>query len=131
MAHNTKVPNSSSTKLQHDEIKDNKSNQKVPFYMLFTFADRIDVTLMIIGIISAVANGLTQPFITLIFGKLINTFGSTVPSHIVKQVSKVHYICCMLLISLVSLFFTFNSTLIWCKCTIYLRVFLQGFSEVK
>ncbi|XP_027187861.1 ABC transporter B family member 9-like isoform X2 [Cicer arietinum] len=89
MAHNTKVPNSSSTKLQHDEIKDNKSNQKVPFYMLFTFADRIDVTLMIIGIISAVANGLTQPFITLIFGKLINTFGSTVPSHIVKQVSKV------------------------------------------
>ncbi|KAJ1377927.1 P-loop containing nucleoside triphosphate hydrolase [Sesbania bispinosa] len=63
--------------------------EKVPFYKLFTFADRLDVTLMIIGVICAMANGLTQPLMTLIFGKLINTFGTTDPSHIVNQVSKV------------------------------------------
>ncbi|KAJ1414190.1 P-loop containing nucleoside triphosphate hydrolase [Sesbania bispinosa] len=63
--------------------------EKVPFYKLFTLADHLDVTLMIIGVICAMANGLTQPLMTLIFGKLINTFGTTDPSHIVNQVSKV------------------------------------------
>ncbi|KAJ1414191.1 P-loop containing nucleoside triphosphate hydrolase [Sesbania bispinosa] len=71
MAHNTEVP------------------QKVPFYKLFIFADGLDVTLMIIGTICAMANGLSQPLMTLILGKLINAFGSNVPSQVVHQVSKV------------------------------------------
>jgi ATP-binding cassette subfamily B (MDR/TAP) protein 1 len=83
MAQNTEVD---------DHGKDNKSNQKVPFYKLFTFADSLDVTLMIIGTISAAANGMTQPIMTLILGKMINIFGSTDPHHIVKEVSKVFYI---------------------------------------
>jgi hypothetical protein len=58
--------------------------------MLFNFADKIDVTLMIIGTISAMANGLAQPLMTLIFGKIINAFGSSDPSDVVKQVSKVY-----------------------------------------
>jgi hypothetical protein len=40
--------------------------------MLFNFADKIDVTLMIIGTISAMANGLAHPLMTLIFGKITN-----------------------------------------------------------
>ncbi|WJX22540.1 ATP-binding cassette sub- B member 9 [Trifolium repens] len=79
MAQNTEVD---------DHGKDNKSNQKVPFYKLFTFADSLDVTLMIIGTISAAANGMTQPIMTLILGKMINIFGSTDSHHIVKEVSK-------------------------------------------
>ncbi|KAE9594563.1 hypothetical protein Lal_00037416 [Lupinus albus] len=71
------------------EDEKNKATQKVSFFKLFTFADTLDVTLMIIGIIFSVANGLNQPIMTLIFGKLINTFGSTDPSHIVHEVSKV------------------------------------------
>jgi ATP-binding cassette subfamily B (MDR/TAP) protein 1 len=47
---------------------------------------------MIIGTISAAANGMTQPIMTLILGKMINIFGSTDPHHIVKEVSKVFYI---------------------------------------
>jgi ATP-binding cassette subfamily B (MDR/TAP) protein 1 len=35
------------------------------------------------------ANGLAQPLMTLIFGKIINAFGSSDPSDVVKQVSKV------------------------------------------
>lgn len=82
MAHNTEVD-------EHE--RDNKANQKVSFHKLFTFADSLDVTLMIIGTISAVANGMTQPIMTLILGKIINTFGSIDPHHIVKEVSKVLY----------------------------------------
>ena len=64
-------------------------NQRVPFYKLFSFADRLDVILMIVGTISAMGNGLAQPLMTLIFGQLINSFGSSNPSNVVKEVSKV------------------------------------------
>lgn len=75
-----------------DEEQHNKPKmvEKVGFYKLFTFADRLDVVLMTIGVICAVANGLSQPLMTLIFGKLITTFGTTDSSHIVEEVSKVH-----------------------------------------
>ncbi|XVE88300.1 hypothetical protein DITRI_Ditri19aG0058900 [Diplodiscus trichospermus] len=64
-------------------------DQKVPFYKLFSFADRLDIVLMIVGTIGAIANGLTQPLMSLIFGQLINSFGDTDPSHVVKEVSKI------------------------------------------
>jgi len=51
-----------------DEENKPKVEEKVPF-------------------ICAAANGLSQPLMALIFGKLINTFSSTDPSHIVKEVS--------------------------------------------
>ncbi|KAJ6424094.1 hypothetical protein OIU84_024967 [Salix udensis] len=63
--------------------------QKVKFHKLFTFADRLDVVLMIVGTLSAIANGLSQPLMTLIFGQLINSFGASDRSNIVKEVSKV------------------------------------------
>ena len=64
-------------------------NQRVPFHKLFSFADRLDVILMIMGTIGAIANGLSQPLMTLIMGQLINSFGSSDQSNVVKQVSKV------------------------------------------
>lgn len=83
-----------------DHGRDNKTNQKVSFYKLFTFADTLDVSLMIIGIISAIANGMSQPIMTLILGRLINAFGNTDPHHTLKEVSKVF-------------FFTFNYFVIY------------------
>lgn len=65
-------------------------DQKVQFYKLFSFADRLDVVLMIVGTIGAIANGLAQPLMTLIFGQLINSFGSSDQSNVVHDVSKVH-----------------------------------------
>ncbi|ESQ55610.1 hypothetical protein EUTSA_v10024238mg [Eutrema salsugineum] len=44
---------------------------------------------MTVGTIAAVANGFTQPLMTLIFGQLINAFGTTDPDHMVKEVWKV------------------------------------------
>ncbi|RHN52565.1 putative xenobiotic-transporting ATPase [Medicago truncatula] len=95
MADNTEVhENSSSSTQQHV----NKANQIVPFYKLFSFADRLDVTLMIIGTISAMANGFASPLMTLLLGKVINAFGSSNQSEVLNQVSKVfinilHHFC--------------------------------------
>ncbi|KAM3251173.1 hypothetical protein P3L10_005243 [Capsicum annuum] len=44
-------------------------DEKVAFYKLFSFADRVDIALMIIGTIGAIGEGLTQPLMTLIFWK--------------------------------------------------------------
>ncbi|MED6207756.1 ATP-binding cassette sub- B member 9 [Stylosanthes scabra] len=91
---NTEEASSSSSSATRDNDdgggkRKNKANQKVPFYKLFSFADRLDVILMIVGTLAAIGNGLSQPLMTVIFGKLINTFGSGDPSRIVKEVSKV------------------------------------------
>ncbi|KAJ7968838.1 ABC transporter B family protein [Quillaja saponaria] len=64
-------------------------DQRVPFLKLFTFADRLDAGLMIVGTIGAIANGLTQPIMPIILGKLINAFGASDPSHVQKEVYKV------------------------------------------
>ncbi|XP_028202102.1 ABC transporter B family member 9-like isoform X1 [Glycine soja] len=85
MAHNTEVPPSTSSQ-PHER---DKANQKVPFYKLFTLADRLDVALITIGTIGAMANGCSQPLMTLILGKIINTFGSADPSNTIKEVSNV------------------------------------------
>ena len=69
--------------------KNGGENQKVSFFKLFSFAYKTDVALMAIGTITAVANGVTQPLMTLIFGQLINAFGTTDPDHMVKEVWKV------------------------------------------
>ncbi|KAI9120891.1 hypothetical protein K1719_007924 [Acacia pycnantha] len=68
---------------------DSSGKETVPFHKLFTFADRRDVILMAIGTICAVANGVSQPLMILIFGKVIHIFGSTGQSRIVHEVSKV------------------------------------------
>jgi hypothetical protein len=65
---------------------------KVSFLKLFTFADRLDVILMVVGTISAVANGVSQPLTTVIFGNLINSFGSSDPSQAIQEVSKVCFL---------------------------------------
>ncbi|KAK3432843.1 hypothetical protein EUGRSUZ_D00348, partial [Eucalyptus grandis] len=67
----------------------NKGNgQKVSFYKLFVFVDRLDVLYMVVGSVAAIANGLSQPIMTIIFGEIIQSFGSTNQDHIVKEVSK-------------------------------------------
>lgn len=66
-----------------------KKDEKVSFFKLFTFADRKDLMLMSVGTVCAIANGLSQPIMTLIFGQIINSFGFTDRSNVVKEVSKV------------------------------------------
>lgn len=78
---------------EEEETKKEKSDEKaqtVPFYKLFAFADSIDVFLMICGSIGAIGNGVCLPFMTLLFGDLIDSFGQNQNNKdIVDVVSKV------------------------------------------
>ncbi|CAA2999693.1 ABC transporter B family member 9-like [Olea europaea subsp. europaea] len=49
---------------------------------------RVDVSLIIVGMINAIASGNMQPIMNLIFGQIINSFGRMDPSHVVHEVSK-------------------------------------------
>ncbi|XP_010439908.1 PREDICTED: ABC transporter B family member 9 [Camelina sativa] len=69
--------------------KNDGGNQKVSYFKLFSFAEKTDVVLMTVGTLAAMGNGLTQPLMTLIFGQLINSFGTTDPDHMVREVWKV------------------------------------------
>lgn len=67
-----------------------KVDNKVPFYKLFLFADRIDYALMFLGTFTAIGNGISAPLMTLIFGELVDTFGETQDTRkVVHAVSKV------------------------------------------
>lgn len=79
-----------STSKDNGKKASNGEDQKVSFYKMFSFADRLDVALMIIGSVGAIGNGLGQPLMTLIFGQLIDSFGTAQQSNIVKTVSKVN-----------------------------------------
>ncbi|XP_059288393.1 ABC transporter B family member 7-like [Lycium ferocissimum] len=61
--------------------------EKVPFYMLFAFADRNDVILMLLGTMAAVASGISKPLMSLIFGDLVNSYGKSDQNNILDQVS--------------------------------------------
>lgn len=74
---------------QQDEGKKG-SKFKVPFYRLFSFADSLDCALMLLGTVSAVGNGITLPFMTIIFGELLDSFGGAADTkYVLHNVSKV------------------------------------------
>ncbi|CAM8937441.1 unnamed protein product [Rhodiola kirilowii] len=52
------------------------SSSRVPFYMLFSFGDRKDFVLMLLGTVGALGNGATFPLMTILLGSTVNSFGS-------------------------------------------------------
>ncbi|KAE9455096.1 hypothetical protein C3L33_13012, partial [Rhododendron williamsianum] len=77
------------TRMREDREEVNgKVDRKVAFYRLFSFADRVDIGLMMVGAVSGLANGLAQPLMMLVFGGLVNSFGFSPPSQVVHEVSK-------------------------------------------
>ncbi|KAK6162935.1 hypothetical protein DH2020_002776 [Rehmannia glutinosa] len=76
---------------QDSTVKEGQAEEKepksIPFYKLFSFADSRDKVLMTIGTIAAIGNGFTQPLMSLIFGELIDVFGTAQNNDIVRQVS--------------------------------------------
>lgn len=52
-----------------------KKEQSLPFYKLFSFADKYDYVLMIFGSIGAIVHGSSMPFFFLLFGQMVNGFG--------------------------------------------------------
>ncbi|CAN0885243.1 ABC transporter B family member 11 [Linum grandiflorum] len=83
----------------HDDKEEGKKKKKkgsesgkarVAFHKLFLFADKVDVALMLLGTLGAVGNGVSMPLLTVLFGKLTDSFGQNqASSDVVRLVSKV------------------------------------------
>ncbi|XP_074586763.1 ABC transporter B family member 4-like [Curcuma longa] len=72
-----------------DKIQDDNKNT-VPFYKLFSFADSVDIILMILGSLGALGNGIALPLMTVLFGGLIQAFGGASDVHdVLGRVTKV------------------------------------------
>ena len=69
-----------------------KKEQSLPFFKLFSFADKFDYMLMSLGTIGAIIHGSSMPFFFLLFGQMVNGFGKnqsdlTTMTHEVSKVS--------------------------------------------
>ena len=63
--------------------------KKVPLLGMFRYADRQDVLLMVVGAAGAVANGVAEPLMTILFGNVIDSFGDSTAPSVIRSVSKV------------------------------------------
>lgn len=61
----------------------------VSLHRLFQFADAADALLMAAGAAGAVANGVAQPLMTLVFGEVVHAFGSASRDDVLRRVSQV------------------------------------------
>lgn len=66
-------PNTNSNKPLPEAEK--KKEQSLPFYQLFSFADKLDWLLMISGSLGAIVHGSSMPVFFLLFGEMVNGFG--------------------------------------------------------
>ncbi|KAJ9683662.1 hypothetical protein PVL29_019296 [Vitis rotundifolia] len=67
-----------------------KKEQSLPFYQLFSFADKYDWILMASGSVGAVVHGSSMPVFFLLFGEMVNGFGKnqTDLSKMTEEVAK-------------------------------------------
>nr|CAB3464564.1 unnamed protein product [Digitaria exilis] len=56
-------------------------------HRLFRFADGADAALMAAGAVGAVASGVAQPLMTLVFGDVVDAFGSGSRHDVLHRVS--------------------------------------------
>ena len=89
--------------------EESTSIRTVPFHKLFSFADSTDYSLMLVGTISAVGNGLCLPLMTVIFGTMVDSFGeSGNTKQVLPKISKVFALMTSHLFNPLVLFFSFN-----------------------
>uniref|UniRef100_A0A0E0FRQ0 MDR-like ABC transporter n=1 Tax=Oryza nivara TaxID=4536 RepID=A0A0E0FRQ0_ORYNI len=68
--------------------EDGDAGKKVSFTGLFRYADGTDLLLMAVGTVAALANGVSQPLMTVIFGQVINAFGEATNGDVLHRVNQ-------------------------------------------
>lgn len=69
-----------------------ETDGRVKFHELFKYADSTDMVLMLVGTVSAVASGMSQVIMMIIFGQVIAAFGDATRETLLNRVNKVGYI---------------------------------------
>jgi len=62
-----------------------ETDGRVKFHELFKYADSTDMVLMLVGVVSAVASGVSQAIMMIIFGQVITAFGDGTPETILHR----------------------------------------------
>jgi ATP-binding cassette subfamily B (MDR/TAP) protein 1 len=68
--------------------------KKVSFMGLFRYSDGTDLLLMLVGTVAALANGMSQPVMTVIFGDVIDAFGGATTGNVLNRVNTVSMSLC-------------------------------------
>ncbi|CAO2204428.1 unnamed protein product [Urochloa humidicola] len=71
-----------------DGSKTTAAANKVPSLVMFRYADRGDAALMAVGTVAAVANGMSEPLMTVVFASVIECFGAGDDATVLHRVSK-------------------------------------------
>lgn len=66
------------TNRDHDKSSNggDEKTEKVAFIKLFSFADKTDIMLMLVGTIGAMGNGSCMPIMTILVGEMSDSFGT-------------------------------------------------------
>ncbi|KAK6253146.1 hypothetical protein QUC31_014866 [Theobroma cacao] len=77
--------------IEDEKQNGDAANKAFPFYMLLSYADTLDWTLMALGTLGSVVHGMAQPVGYLLLGKALNAFGDNVNNidGMVKAIKKV------------------------------------------
>ncbi|KAF2325016.1 hypothetical protein GH714_022250 [Hevea brasiliensis] len=89
MKRRRKKPGINGNLQETEKSKGDEKTNSVPFHKLFSFADSLDILLMIVGTIGAIGNGICLPLMTVFLGDTINAFGENQNKDVVHVVSKV------------------------------------------
>ncbi|XP_072967585.1 ABC transporter B family member 11-like [Typha angustifolia] len=76
-------------KRKEDEEEEEVVVPKVALHRLFDYADGFDLLLMLVGSAAALANGISMPLMTVIFGQAVDAFGGGNPDNVLPRVTKV------------------------------------------
>ncbi|KAL3522614.1 hypothetical protein ACH5RR_015448 [Cinchona calisaya] len=72
--------------------KSAKANERsFSLFMLFMYADGVDILLMVFGSMCAIGNGLSQPIMAILFGGLVDTFNAADHQHMIQEVLPVSF----------------------------------------
>jgi len=64
-----------------------KKKGQVSVISLFRFADALDIFLVVLGVIMSIGHGVLLPLFAIIFGEIINAFGTSTPINLTGNVT--------------------------------------------